>query len=131
VVKLGRLLDRRMQETLDPLGLTAGQYLALADVARRPGISRADLARDLQLTPQAVGGLVDTLATRGLLTRTRHEPGHPIELDLTASGLRTVEQAHTEVHRLSRHLLGQCVRPESVPSVENAFRRILDRLRRT
>jgi len=128
VAKLGRLVERRMQAVLAEQEITAGQFMALSHLASHPGINRADLARALQVTPQAVSGLVGQLADRGLLDRTASRPGHSIELRLTLAGEETVRQAEALVDALSRQLLAQCVRPESVASMDGAFRHVLNRL---
>lgn len=128
VAKLGRLAERRMQAVLAELEITAGQFMALSHLGVHPGISRSELARALQVTPQAVSGLVGQLAGRGLLDRTPHQPGHSIALRLTPAGEETVRQADTLVEALSRQLLAQCVRPERIPSMDGAFRHVLGRL---
>lgn len=128
VAKLGRLVERRMQAVLAEQEITAGQFMALSHLAAHPGINRAELARALQITPQAVSGLVGQLADRGLLDRTASQPGHPISLSLTLAGEETVRQADALVEALSRQLLGQCVRPDAVASMDGAFRHVLKRL---
>jgi DNA-binding MarR family transcriptional regulator len=128
VAKLGRLVERRMQVVLAEQEISAGQFMALSHLASHPGINRAELARALQVTPQAVSGLVGQLADRGLLDRTASRPGHSLELRLTLAGEETVRQAEALVDALSRQLLAQCVRPDAVASMDGAFRHVLTRL---
>jgi len=128
VAKLGRLVERRMQAVLAEQEITAGQFLALSHLATNPGINRAELARALQVSPQAVSGLVGQLADRGLLDRTASRRGHPISLRLTLAGEETVRQAEALVEVLSRQLLMRCVRPDGVAPMEGAFRHVLNRL---
>jgi DNA-binding MarR family transcriptional regulator len=127
-VKLGRLIERRMQAALAPYGITPGQFIALNHVAQNRGISRADLARALCISPQAVGGLVDQLTRQGLLDRSPSQPGRPIALSLTRAGRLTLNRATPAVQEFSRDLLLQCVKPGSVTTVEYTFRHVLIRL---
>lgn len=129
-VKLGRLLERNMQELLVPFGVTAGQYLALTHIMDSPGVSRAELARALQVTPQAVSGLTSQLAEKGLVERTDLRPGHPLELSLTATGLETVRSIAPVADKMARELLLRCFRVDAAKSVDGAFRHVLRRLAR-
>ncbi|HTF46920.1 MAG TPA: helix-turn-helix domain-containing protein, partial [Pseudonocardia sp.] len=58
LAKAEHLLEQRLDHALGEVGLTLRQFTVLAHVARAPGMSRADVARLLLTTPQAVGGLV-------------------------------------------------------------------------
>lgn len=128
-VKLGRLADRRIQEKPSPLGVSAGQYIALSDIARHPGISRAALARRLQVSPQGVAAPLENLAGKGLLVRTEAGRGRPIALDLTEAGYSCVALADRKIHGLSRELIARCFGPEAITAVERTFQQVLGRLR--
>jgi DNA-binding MarR family transcriptional regulator len=117
-----------MQAVLARYGISAGQFMALNHVAHNPGISRADLARALHISPQAVGGLVDQLSRQGLLDRSASQPGRPIALSLTRAGRLTIDGATPAMRELSQELLLQCVKPGSVTTVESTFRHVLVRL---
>jgi DNA-binding MarR family transcriptional regulator len=94
-----------LEERLRPLGLTAAQYLALRLVDHTPGLSNAELARELFVTPQTTIRVLQALTDEGLVFRTpnaRH--GRLLETYLTPKGTRLLavarplaEAAETEV----------------------------------
>ena len=127
-VKLGRLLERSMQQQLVPFGVTTAQYLALAHIMDSPGLSRAELARALQVSPQSVSGLMAQLTDKGLLQRSARQPGLPIALSLTPAGRRTVLIIAPVADKLARELLLRCFRVDAARSVDGAFRHVLRRL---
>ena len=128
VAKLGRLVERQMQGALTEHDLSAGQFMALSHIADRPGVNRADLARALQVSPQAASGVIGQLAGKGLLERTPSQPGMPIALSLTREGRDLLGRAEPAVEALGRRLLLRCVTVDASAAVENAFRHVLHRL---
>lgn len=74
---LGYLLNRVMSElrgdvtetVLEPLGLTFPQYICLRMLAKFPGRSNADLARESSVSPQAMNMVLKGLEERHLVTR--------------------------------------------------------------
>jgi DNA-binding MarR family transcriptional regulator len=87
------LLEQRLDHALGHVGLTLRQFTVLAHVGRAPGLSRADVARLLLTTPQAVGGLVQRLVAAGLIQRAASNPGLPIGLTLTPAGEQALRRA--------------------------------------
>jgi DNA-binding MarR family transcriptional regulator len=127
-VELGRLLDRQLGHALTPYDLSVGQFMALDHIMSCPGINRASLARRLQITPQAAGGLSRQLVEKGLLHREAAERGLPIALTVTEAGRRRHSEAAPAVEALSMNLLLRCVRPGAVSQMDGAFRHVLTRL---
>lgn len=77
------LKDRRLR----PIGMTASHYALLMTVHSEPGSAGAALARQLNVTPQAVASLVSRLVDSGLIERRRHpRHAHVQELHLTDAG---------------------------------------------
>jgi DNA-binding MarR family transcriptional regulator len=74
---LGYLLNRvgnamRAELTanvLDPLGLSFPQYVCLRILDNRPGMSNAEMARYIGVSPQAMNIVVRALQDRDLITR--------------------------------------------------------------
>jgi hypothetical protein len=77
VIKLGRKVERGLQDALRGCDITAIQLSALLDIARHPEMSRAKLARELRLTPQAIGGITAPPVERVLVTRSSFIPCRP------------------------------------------------------
>lgn len=74
-----------LDELLRASGTTVLQYTALTVLARRDGLTTAELARNSFVTPQAMGELVTTLERRGLVER-RVDPGHRRRLLISLTG---------------------------------------------
>jgi DNA-binding MarR family transcriptional regulator len=127
LTKLGRLLERRMQQVVAEHGVSAGQFIALVHVGRNPGISRADLARGLQVSPQAVGGLTAQLVEKGLVGRTDAHPGLPIEFTLTDAGADVLDAAAPAVQEITQDMLG-LLRTDLAMAMDGAHRHLLVKL---
>lgn len=85
--RAGQAVDTEKEQRLRPSGLTGAQFAVLAHVAHRPGITGAELARALGVTPQNVTTLAARLQERGMLERRAHPSlAHVLELYLTADG---------------------------------------------
>jgi DNA-binding MarR family transcriptional regulator len=100
LVKLGRAADHQLQQIVGASDVNANQFLALIDVARAPGISRADLARELRITPQAVTGIVTYLQEQGLVTRRSTGPGRPSETRISADGIEVLRRHGVDLRHL-------------------------------
>jgi DNA-binding MarR family transcriptional regulator len=72
VIKQVELASRaRLDELFRPIGLTALQYTALTVLARHPGMSSSQLARNSFVTAQSIADMVAALEARGLIERHR------------------------------------------------------------
>jgi DNA-binding MarR family transcriptional regulator len=104
--RLDRVLRRRIGEVLEPHGLTVSQYTALSVMRSRAGLSNAQLARRVLITPQSMNEVVARLAEQDLIER-RPDPKHgrAIRTDLTPRGERVLEACDNEVDALEQDLL--------------------------
>ncbi|MGH2720477.1 MAG: MarR family winged helix-turn-helix transcriptional regulator [Actinomycetota bacterium] len=94
VARFSQLFRSVLEDRLRPVGLTAAQYLALGLVDHSPGLSNAELARELFVTPQTTIRVVQALTDEGLVSRTpnaRH--GRLLETYLTPKGSRVLAGA--------------------------------------
>jgi DNA-binding MarR family transcriptional regulator len=69
VKQLELAIRSRLDDALRDDGITTAQYTALTVLARRAGLSTAQLARNSFVTDQSAAGLVAALEERGLVTR--------------------------------------------------------------
>jgi DNA-binding MarR family transcriptional regulator len=70
-----------------------------------PGLTGAELARRLNVTPQAVASLVARLESRGLLERHEHpRHRHVLELRLTDSGREVLSAADAVITKVERQI---------------------------
>jgi DNA-binding MarR family transcriptional regulator len=56
-------------EVLDPIDLSFPQYVCMRILSHSPGRSNAELARDVNVSPQAMNIVVRSLQERGLVVR--------------------------------------------------------------
>jgi DNA-binding MarR family transcriptional regulator len=95
VARLRRAM-RRAARAADPDGaLSVAQLELLSCLAENPGARPSQLARLLNLAPNSVTNLVNTLQGRGLIVRsTSNGDRRAVSLRLTDSGSRAVEHWH-------------------------------------
>lgn len=67
------VLHQRMDEALNPLGLSVPQYVCLQHLHDSPGITSSELARRVFVSRQSMNVLLVGLEKRGLVERS-HEP---------------------------------------------------------
>jgi DNA-binding MarR family transcriptional regulator len=66
---VARLLRTRFDQRARARGMTRAQWVILARVSAKPGLSQNELASLLEVEPISVGRLVDRLEARGLVER--------------------------------------------------------------
>ncbi|GAC1399564.1 MAG: MarR family transcriptional regulator [Mycobacterium sp.] len=111
---LGYLLSRVMNElrvevtgtVLDPLDVAFPQYLCMRVLSKFPGHSNADLARALDVSPQAMNMVVRGLQDRGLVTRPASVPsGRSLPAQLTRDGEELLKRTEAGVRAAERKLM--------------------------
>ena len=96
-----------LDDLLRPSGITALQYTALTVLARRDGLTSAELARNAFVTPQSMGDMVTALERRALVVRhqdTRH--ARRLLISLTPAGQELLARVEPEVRALEEKMLG-------------------------
>jgi len=88
-----RLIQRRQDEALAPLGLTRAAVIALEAVAPRP-LNQEQLAAKVHVQSQTLGRVLARLESQGLVTRTRSETDRrQLQVELTQTGKDTLDAA--------------------------------------
>lgn len=108
VARLERAVRAGIAERVRPYGLTTLQYTTLSVLNRHGSpLSNAQLARRAYMTPQAMSEVIDALAAKGLIRRSRH-PNHGRRLPaaLTAKGRRVLAECEREVDEMEVVMLG-------------------------
>lgn len=104
LIRVADRLRRRFDDALRPHGLSARQFSVLAVLRARPGVTSAELARAVLMTPQSMGALVDQLERAGLVQRRpRRGKGVPAPTELSAAGEETLDAAAATVTALEEH----------------------------
>ncbi len=94
------------EQRLRPLGLPVAHYTLLISVHSDPGLTGAELARRLNVTPQAVASLADRLESRGQLERRSHpRHRHVQELHLTDAGREVLRRADAVVAEVENKII--------------------------
>jgi DNA-binding MarR family transcriptional regulator len=91
---------------LDPLGVAFPQYLCMRILSQYPGRSNAELARDFNVSPQAMNIVLRGLEERGLVTRPATvSSGRSLPAQLTREGRELLARTDSGVRAAERKLL--------------------------
>lgn len=121
IARLDRLVRSRLSEALRPFGVSVTQYTLLSVLARRPGLSNAQLARRSYITAQAMHQVVNGLEERGLIEReTSPEHGRIQMTQLTEEGIALVDRCEEAVTNVEQELFDSLS-----PEEESDLRRLL------
>ena len=91
---------------LEPLDLSFPQYVCMRILSKSSGRSNADLARDVNVSPQAMNIVVRGLQERGLVTRPASvSSGRSLPAQLTREGVDLLTRTDTGVREAERKVL--------------------------
>jgi DNA-binding MarR family transcriptional regulator len=93
LVRTGHALSRAFTRELNAVGLKPHIFGILVQVQRDPGLSSAELARHVLVTPQSMGALLRNLAAEGLIEYTPPRRGQRMRVHLTAAGAERLKRA--------------------------------------
>lgn len=107
LVKQVELVVRaRLDELVEPYGITTLQYTALTVLDRHPGITSAELARNSFVRAQTTAQMINTLESLDLLSRERDEASRrQYRLTLTAKGQQIVRDLRQPAADLEQHMI--------------------------
>jgi DNA-binding MarR family transcriptional regulator len=91
---------------LDPLDVAFPEYLCMRLLSKYPGQSNAELARGLNVSPQAMNMVLRGLEDRGLVTRPPTvASGRSLPAQLTREGEELLKQTDAGVRAAERRLM--------------------------
>jgi DNA-binding MarR family transcriptional regulator len=97
----GKIIDELLA-----LNLTFAQYICLQSLTTEPDQSNADLARRVDVSPQAMNGVLRALQQSGLVNRrATADTGRTLPARLTAGGAQTLQRANAAVCRIEERVL--------------------------
>ncbi len=102
LVRTGHAVGRVFTTELAALGLKPHIFGVLAQVRLRPGMSSAELARHVLVTPQSMGELLRRMAADDLIEYTPPRRGRRMEVHLTAHGSDLLDRAFAVVAAMNR-----------------------------
>ena len=89
ITDVGRLLRTVFERRVRTFGLTRAQWLVIARVHRRPGLSQSEVADLLEIEKAPAGRLIDRMQAKGWLERRDDSSDRRVNrLHLTAEGER-------------------------------------------
>src|SRR5437868_3803739 len=102
-----------LQEAMQKFDLTASQYTILSIVFNRPGISSADLARRVAVTPQSINEVISSLERLRLVVRQEAPDNRRIlQINITPAGKRLLASCDKVVDDIEASLFSTLNRRE-------------------
>jgi DNA-binding MarR family transcriptional regulator len=125
---LGYLLYRLMSAlrpeataALKPLGLALPDFVCMRILFFRPGYSSAELARDINVSAQAMNNVLRSLQDRGVVTRPATvASGRALPAELTPAGKALLKRAEAAVKIADARVLATLT-----PAERRDFKRLL------
>lgn len=106
---------------LDPLDVAFPEYLCMRVLSKYAGRSNAELARDLNVSPQAMNMVLRGLEDRGLVTRPASvASGRSLPAQLTREGEELLKRTDSGVRAAEQRLMANLTSEQ-----RREFRRIL------
>ena len=102
VVRASHALSRVFTAELAKVGLKPHLFGILATLSRNPGMSSAELARQVRVTPQSMGSLLRGLVADGLVDHPEPRRGQPLSVSLTPAGQELLGRAWPVIARMNR-----------------------------
>ncbi|OKH77375.1 transcriptional regulator [Mycobacterium sp. SWH-M3] len=97
--RVAAVLQPKVTEHLQPLGLTLPEFVCLRILSTAPGQSNAELARHINVSPQAMNNVVRGLQERGIVCRPATvSSGRALPAELTSEGAALLKRAEAVVH---------------------------------
>jgi DNA-binding MarR family transcriptional regulator len=106
IARLERAVRREIGRLVGPKGLSVAQYTTLSILRSRSGLSNAQLARRLWVTPQSMNEVISALERAGLIERVPDSGNRRIlRTGLTEKGRETLAVCDSEILAMEREML--------------------------
>jgi DNA-binding MarR family transcriptional regulator len=128
VARLERAVRKEIGRLVGPRGLSVAQYTTLSILRSRSGLSNAQLARRLWVTPQSMNEVISALERMGLIHRVPDAGNRRIlRTALTPVGRETLAACDAEILEMEGQMLGDIdpvAHDQLVEALEACIRRI-------
>ncbi len=122
IARADRGVRRGVATLIAPHDLSLPQYTALSLLRERGGLSNAQLARRIFVTPQSMAAVISSLEQRGLIARTPAS-GRVLRTELTADGRRVLAICEALVDDYEQELLAE-LSPRQQSTLREALAKI-------
>lgn len=103
VQQVEQLVRRRIDECLQPDGITAGQYMVMNLIVHHEPVSSAELARRANMTAQSMGEFIKSLEAKQFVTRlTDPNNRRVMQVSLTPGGRKLLVRCEANVDQAER-----------------------------
>ncbi|GAT11109.1 MarR family transcriptional regulator [Mycolicibacterium novocastrense] len=93
---------------LSPLGVSFPQYLCMRLLSQSPGMSNAQLARTINVSPQAMNRVVRELQKRSLVVQATMAPsGRSLPMELSIEGAELLNRTNSGVRAAECRVLAE------------------------
>jgi len=100
------LMHRQTNSSLAPFGMTADQFVLLALLAEKDGITQQELTQRASSDPNTIRAMLVLMENNGIVARDLHPTdGRARRISLTRNGRRTYEKLSAEIKPLQDALL--------------------------
>ena len=100
-------LSRELRKEAQQFGITGGQATLLAQIERHDRVGLGELAAGEGVSPAAMSKHVDRLQAAGLVSRATGDDRRRVEIELTATGKRTLKRVRSHRTAWLAERLGQ------------------------
>jgi DNA-binding MarR family transcriptional regulator len=122
--RVGAALRPELAAVLRPLGLTLPEFVCLRILSMSPGSSSAELARNSNVTPQAMNTVLRKLETIGAVERPASvSSGRALPATLTTQGRGVLKRAEAAVRVADARILSKLTSAQ-----QRDFKRMLEQL---
>jgi DNA-binding MarR family transcriptional regulator len=122
--RVGAVLRPEVAAALRPIGLTLPEFVCLRIISMSPGLSSAELARNTNVTPQAMNTVLRKLEELGAVARPESvSSGRALPANLTSQGRALLKRAEGAVRAADSRILGKLSAAQ-----QREFKRMLERL---
>lgn len=122
--RVAAALRPEVSTVLRPLGLTLPEFVCLRALSMSPGLSSAELARNANVTPQAMNTVLRKLENIGAVTRPASvSSGRALPATLTAAGRTLLKRAEAAVQVADARILAKLTAAQ-----QREFKRMLAKL---
>ncbi len=124
VQQVEQLVRWRLDECLQPDGITAGQYMVMNLIVHHEPVSSAELARRASMTAQSMGEFIKNLESKQYVTRTTDPSNRRvIQVSLTPGGRKLLVRCEAKVDQAERDFFG-CLNGEEVAQMRFLLSRV-------